>query len=88
VGLLTFGSAAAPKELAAGDEGAKQLVAVKQQGEERGLAGYFEQGKGMDLVLGEDGLPPRAPGLNVATKVTGEKRYVMNPVQEQSYGEA
>ncbi|KAF9883593.1 hypothetical protein FE257_003146 [Aspergillus nanangensis] len=61
VGLLTVGSRAAPKDdvLQIGEAGAKQLVSVKQQGEERGLAGLFEKDqKGIQSVLGPNGLPP------------------------------
>lgn len=59
VGLLRVGSAANPSEkLLAGSEGSKQLVAVKQEGEEKGLAVLFEQQKAVGSVLGEDGMPP------------------------------
>lgn len=59
VGLLSVGSAAAPAErLAAGEEGAKMLVAVREEGE-KGLAAFFEKEKGVGAkVLGEGGLPP------------------------------
>ena len=51
VGLLSLGSAAAPSpKLLAGEEGSKQLVAVKEQGQ-KGLAAYFEQEKGAAAVL-------------------------------------
>lgn len=57
VGLLTVGSAAAPSpKLLTGEEGTKQLVAVKDEGE-KGLAMYFEKEKGA-AVLGEGGMPP------------------------------
>lgn len=57
VGLLTVGSAANPSpKLLTGEEGTKQLVTVKQEGE-KGLATYFEKEKGT-TVLGEGGLPP------------------------------
>ncbi|KAF7846004.1 hypothetical protein BT93_L5616 [Corymbia citriodora subsp. variegata] len=59
VGLLTMGSAANPSpKLLRGEEGGKQLVAVKADGE-RGLAVFFE--KEADLskaVLDENGMPP------------------------------
>lgn len=60
VGLLTVGSAAAPKDdvLQIGDAGAKQLVEIHGQGEEKGLAAVFEQKGSAVAVLGEDGLPP------------------------------
>lgn len=57
VGLLTVGSAASPSpKLLTGDEGTKQLVLVKEEGE-KGLATYFEKEKGA-AVLGAGGLPP------------------------------
>jgi len=57
VGLLTVGSAANPSpKLLVGEEGNKQLVAVKQEGQ-NGLSQYFESEKAT-AVLGEDGLPP------------------------------
>jgi hypothetical protein len=60
VGLLSVGSAANPShKLLVGDEGSKQLVAVKQDGEEKGLAAFFEQQQqAVGSVLGEDGMPP------------------------------
>jgi hypothetical protein len=43
------------------------LVAVKQQGEERGLAALFEKDKrGVQGVLGADGLPPIPCSLNAS----------------------
>ncbi|KAK5092713.1 hypothetical protein LTR70_005291 [Exophiala xenobiotica] len=57
VGLLTVGNAAAPSpKLLKGEEGTKQLVAIKDEGE-KGLAAYFEKEKGT-AVLGEGGMPP------------------------------
>lgn len=59
VGLLSVGSAANPSQkLLTGDAGSKQLVAVKQEGEEKGLAAFFEQQKAVGSVLGKDGMPP------------------------------
>ncbi|PKY01847.1 NADH-ubiquinone oxidoreductase 21.3 kDa subunit [Aspergillus campestris IBT 28561] len=69
VGLLSVGSQAASKDnvLQIGEAGEKQLTTVKQEGEERGLAGLFEKDtKGVKSVLGANGLPPMpcnlAPG--------------------------
>ncbi|KAE8145590.1 hypothetical protein BDV25DRAFT_66806 [Aspergillus avenaceus] len=70
VGLLTVGSRAAPKEgvLQIGKAGEQQLVSVKQQGEERGLAGFFENEKrGTQGVLNANGLPPKPCNLNPST---------------------
>ncbi|KAL4917045.1 hypothetical protein BDW62DRAFT_184912 [Aspergillus aurantiobrunneus] len=71
VGLLTVGSQSAPKEevLQIGEAGEKQLVSVKQVGEERGLAGLFQKDKnGIKGVLGPHGLPPAPCNLNSASK--------------------
>ncbi|KAL7274638.1 hypothetical protein RUND412_002443 [Rhizina undulata] len=58
VGLLEVGSKVAPR-IAAGEEGARQLVLAKEQGE-KGLAAVFEKGGKNSIleVLGENGLPP------------------------------
>lgn len=72
VGLLTVGSQAAPKDdvLQIGEAGQKQLVSVRQEGEQRGLAAHFEKDKkGIQGVLGPNGLPPTPCNLNAsATK--------------------
>lgn len=79
VGLLTLGSAANPSpKLLAGEEGSKQLVAVKQEGE-KGLAAYFEQEKAT-AVLGEGGLPP----MPVTVGTQKEVKYQEGPT---SYGD-
>lgn len=54
-GLLTLGSAAAPR-IAAGGEGEKQLVAVQQDG--TGLVKLFEKGTVVGEVLAAKGMPP------------------------------
>lgn len=82
VGLLSVGSKAAPKEdvLQIGEAGQKQLVAVKQEGEERGLAALFEKDKkGIQGILGPNGLPPLPANLNP------EPRYKLGA--EQAYPE-
>ena len=77
VGLLTMGNAASPSEkLLRGEEGSKQLVAVKEEGE-KGLATYFESEKGA-AVLGEGGLPPLPVAFGRATNAryeVGEPAY-------------
>ncbi|KAI9883930.1 MAG: hypothetical protein M1823_004274 [Watsoniomyces obsoletus] len=79
VGLLSVGSKATPKpgrELI-GEQGAKELMEVKKEGEQFGLARLLEQknGKGeiARLVLGEDGLPPFPSGVTPGVK--GGRRY-------------
>lgn len=70
VGLLTLGSAAAPR-IAKGDEGVKQLVAVKS---ENGMLSKVLEQVGVKEILQENGLPP-LPG----------KRVVFNADIPQSY---
>jgi hypothetical protein len=83
VGLLTVGSAAAPKEdvLKIGEAGKTQLVEVKQEGE-KGLSAYFQQNKGVfKNVLGPNGMPP----LPTTYHPTG-KNYELMGDKEQPYG--
>ncbi|KAH8693113.1 putative NADH-ubiquinone oxidoreductase 21 kDa subunit [Talaromyces proteolyticus] len=71
VGLLTVGSKQAPKEdiLQIGEAGEKQLVSIKQEGEDRGLAAIFEKDKSnVQGVLGSDGLPPLPTKLNTSSE--------------------
>ncbi|KAI9892162.1 MAG: hypothetical protein M1814_001620 [Vezdaea aestivalis] len=59
VGLLAVGTKITPKQELIGESGAKQLVQVKQDGEEKGLAAQLKKDNGsMDDILGPDGLPP------------------------------
>jgi hypothetical protein len=81
VGLLSVGSAAKPSpKLLAGAEGSKQLVAIEREGDEKGLAAFFEQEKAVGSVLGDDGMPP-FPTPRGATQHS--KRYELEG--EQSY---
>ncbi|KAF2101032.1 21 kDa subunit of NADH dehydrogenase [Rhizodiscina lignyota] len=83
VALLTVGSKASPKEdvLQIGDAGAKQLVAVKEEGE-KGLATFFKKEKGLASgVLGPDGMPPMPVAFGGAGP---SKKYDM--LEDQSYG--
>ncbi|KAL5332120.1 hypothetical protein BJX70DRAFT_385078 [Aspergillus crustosus] len=71
VGLLTVGSQVAPKEdiLQIGQADEKQLISIREDGEERGLAGLFQDDKnGIKGVLGPNGLPPNPCNLNSASK--------------------
>jgi len=78
VGLLTVGSAANPSpKLLAGEEGNKQLVAVKQEGQ-KGLSAYFESEKAAS-VLAEDGQPPMPVSFGKSNLV----KYQV--AEEQSY---
>lgn len=78
VGLLTVGSAADPSpKLLTGEEGTKQIVAVKEEGQ-KGLATFFEKEKGA-TVLGEGGIPPNP----VAYRNPDATKY--NLEKDQSY---
>lgn len=81
VGLLSVGSAANPSpKLLAGDDGSKQLTAVKAEGEEKGLAAFLEQEKAVKGPLREDGLPPFPPPRGHAQV---SRKYELE--DEQSY---
>lgn len=85
VGLLTVGSKAAPREGVdlIGEAGAKQLVQVKQEGEEKGLATLFEKGqKSLAGVLGPKGMPPMPTSLSSESSV---RKYALT--SEQGYPE-
>ena len=87
VGLLSVGSAEKPKEevLQIGDAGAKQLVQVKQEGEQKGLAALFEKDKkSMSSIFGPNGLPPFPTGAN-RMKPEGGRKYIMDQDGYEGY---
>ena len=89
VGLLSVGSKANPKEnvLQIGDAGAKQLIQAKQEGEERGLAAFFQNEKNATVgIFGADGLPPFPSGMS-STNPVGGRKYVMDADREEGYPE-
>ena len=89
VGLLSVGSKASPKEnvLQTGDTGSKQLMQVKQEGEQKGLAAFFEKDKNIRAsIFGPDGLPPFPSAMSRASPVGG-KKYIMDADREQGYPE-
>lgn len=89
VGLLSVGSKTHPKDdvLQIGDAGAKQLVQVKQDGEERGLAALFEKEKNSAAsIFGPNGLPPFPSGMS-RTSPMGGRKYVMDEGRDQGYPE-
>ena len=89
VGLLSVGSKANPKEdvLRIGDSGAKQLVEVKKEGEEKGLSAYFEKEKDAAAsIIGSKGLPPFPSGMS-RVSLEGEKKYVMDIERSEGYPE-
>ena len=89
VGLLSLGSKASPKEnvLQIGDAGTKQLMQVKQEGEQTGLAAFFEKNKNVAAgIFGPDGLPPFPSGMSKVSPVGGRK-YSMDAGRTQGYPE-
>ena len=89
VGLLSVGSKARPKEdvLQIGDAGAKQLVEVKKEGEEKGLSAYFEKEKNASAsIFGPDGLPPFPSGMS-RTSPEGGRKYVMDIERDEGFPE-
>lgn len=89
MGLLSVGSKAQPKKgvLQIGDAGAKQLVQVKQAGEEGGLAAFFEKDKnGATGIIGPSGLPPFPSGMSRVSPEGGRK-YVMDADRAEGYPE-
>lgn len=87
VSLLTVGSAAAPKDdvLQIGEAGAKQLIEIQEQGQERGLAGLFEKDKkSVQGIFGANGLPPTPANINTVAQAS-QSKYEINT--EQGYPE-
>lgn len=84
VGLLTVGSAASPKVELIGEAGAKELVAVEEEGQS-GLAKLLEKkgGKAVakDVLVG--GLPPLPSGQNLASGKWDVYKYGL--ADEMSY---
>ncbi|KAG8528022.1 uncharacterized protein KY384_006938 [Bacidia gigantensis] len=78
VGLLAVGSKSRPKAdvLQVGDAGAKQLIQVRQDGEEKGLSAYLEK-NGRSGILQANGLPPFPNGLG-GESAAGARRYTMD----------
>ncbi|KAI1081277.1 NADH-ubiquinone oxidoreductase 21.3 kDa subunit [Whalleya microplaca] len=88
VGLLTVGSAAAPKQDLVGEAGAKALVAAQEEGKTGGLAAYFEKNKEAgkrDLLPG--GLPPLPSGQSLRVEDGKWEVYKYGLAEENSYSE-
>ena len=86
-GLLSVGSAAKPRDdvLQIGDAGMKQLVQVKQEGEEKGLAALFEKDKkSVSSIFGPNGLPPFPSGASRLSP-DGGRKYVMDEDGYEGY---
>jgi hypothetical protein len=82
VGLLSVGSAAAPKRELIGEAGTKELAKVGEEGK-GGLAAYFNGGNSGALeTLGRGGLPPLPSGANLRE---GMDKY--NLTEENAYPE-
>jgi hypothetical protein len=80
VALLSVGSKSAPKEdvLQIGEAGQKQLSTVKEEGQSRGLAAFFEKDKkDISGVLGPNNMPP------FPTKLKSASQYEL--LSEQTY---
>ena len=89
VGLLSLGSKASPKDnvLQIGDAGAKQLVQVKQEGEENGLSTLFaKDAKTTTSLFGPGGLPPFPTGMSMKSS-EGQRKYAMDSKREEGYPE-
>lgn len=99
VGLLTVGSAAAPKDdvLQIGDAGTKQLVEIKQDGEEKGLSAVFQSqnidtllppelldGQNIEKALSTRQMPPLPTSLGQNAQDRG---YTQLDANDQSYPE-
>ena len=86
VGLLSVGSAAAPKAELIGEAGAKQLVAAKAEGE-TGLAAFLEKTGGREAAKDVlvDGLPPLPSGQSLASGTWDVHKYGL--AEENSYGD-
>lgn len=97
VGLLTVGSASAPKEevLKIGDAGTKQLVEIRQDGEERGLSNFFGaqkvesvltpailRGRDLDKAISARKMPPMPTALGQNANATA---YTQLGEEEQAY---
>lgn len=88
-GLLSVGSKANPKDdvLQIGDAGAKQLMQLKQEGDENGLAALFEKNKeSTTSILGRNGLPPFPSGMNRVSS-NGGRKYVMDADRAEGFPE-
>ncbi|KAK7951583.1 uncharacterized protein PG986_007311 [Apiospora aurea] len=93
VALLGVGSAAAPKQELIGEAGEKALAVAQEQGQQQGLAEFFEQ-KGKQGVataaadLFVNGLPPMPSGQALKADNSGAwevKEYEL--LEDQSYGD-
>lgn len=87
VGLLSVGSKANPKGdiLQVGEAGTKQLVQVHKDGEEKGLAAFFEGSKHATTgIFGPNGLPPFPTGMS-RDAPAGGKQYVMDQDRAEGF---
>ena len=87
VGLLSIGSKSAPKDgvLQLEEAGVKQLVRVKQDGEETGLSAHFKKNKPAS-VLSPGRLPPFPKGMSRLSP-DGGRTYLMDTDRENGYPE-
>ncbi|RYP53813.1 hypothetical protein DL768_001264 [Monosporascus sp. mg162] len=89
VGLLTVGSAAAPKRELVGEEGQKALVAATQEAGRGGLAAFVEKAgaKAVAADLLVDGLPPLPSGMSIKAGEEKWKVYDYALAEENAYPE-
>lgn len=89
VGLLSIGSKVNPKEdtLQIGDAGTKQLMRVRQEGEEGGLSTLFiKDKKTIESIFGPRGLPPLPNGMSRQSS-EGRKGYILDDKRTEGYPE-
>lgn len=89
VGLLSVGSKAKPKEdvLQLGAAGTKQLVQIRKEGEEKGLAALFEKEKSsIGSILDANKMPPFPTGAS-RLSLQGGRKYIMDADRENGYPE-
>lgn len=93
VGLLALGNSVNPKKELIGEAGAKELVAVKEEAEQGGLAVFFQKGgEGGAAALeglkafGRDGMPPVPSSMKLRKEGDKWEAAKYELTEEQSYG--
>lgn len=87
VGLLSVGSAAAPRQELVGDAGQQALVAVAQEGQQGGIAALAEKKGGREVAAGllVNGLPPLPSGQRLDAGEGAWKVQHYELAEENSY---
>jgi hypothetical protein len=93
VALLGVGSAAHPKQDLVGDAGANALTVARQEGQQKGLARFFEEKGQQGVMAAKDvlvgGLPPLPSGQSLRNDGSGTwsvREYELT--DEQAYSDA